>query len=268
MYSGSLLTRHSGNWIGAHQKFNKVAYRLLFGKIEIQKFPDLNAILHFEGDNGPDALKYKSSGRHEPSHFYDPVKGEGTVVDEIDNHYRELVRVLRNNDKVRAAFEASWLAHAITDGLTPAHHYPYEAELHELRSGELVKQLRDKMIIRGRTRTQTVRSTWKYIGAKGLITTHIHFELGVAAAVATWKGSTVIDRKLLETAYKHGPVAVFKRQARDIAGHALYEKFAKTGWTIGLARGVRRELAPKIATTIAIAWMAAYHAAQAAGNKK
>jgi hypothetical protein len=26
------------------------------------------------------------------------------------------------------AFQAAWLAHAVVDGLTPAHHYPYESE--------------------------------------------------------------------------------------------------------------------------------------------
>src|SRR5258708_39950832 len=126
MYSGLLITKHSGNWIGAHQKFNKIAYRLVLPEVDTKMFPSIDGILHFEGYNGPDGLKRKSAGHHEPSHFYDPLEGRGAVLAEIRNHYVLLVDALRKQDKVRSAFEASWLAHAITDGLTPAHHYPFE----------------------------------------------------------------------------------------------------------------------------------------------
>ena len=46
-----------------------------------------------------------------------------------------------------------------------------------------------------------------------------------------------------------------------IAGLSLYEKFYQTGWTAGLARSVRKVLAPTIAETIAIIWLLAYQEA-------
>ena len=72
MYSGWLLTNYSGQIIGAHQKFNRVAYRQLKLLQPELQLPALKLIQHFEGRNGPDGLKLKSPGHNEPHHFYDP----------------------------------------------------------------------------------------------------------------------------------------------------------------------------------------------------
>lgn len=48
----------------------------------------------------------------------------------IEDHHRNLCR--RSDNRQRAAFEAAWIAHAITDGLTPAHHYPLSDKIEEL----------------------------------------------------------------------------------------------------------------------------------------
>ncbi len=50
------------------------------------------------------------------------------LIELIKEHYKNLVKELQANNSERISFEAAWLAHAIVDGLTPAHHYPYEAE--------------------------------------------------------------------------------------------------------------------------------------------
>ena len=90
-----------------------------------RKFPSIDEILNFEGIRGPDGLKRKSPGVDEPEHFIIPDKDDGVLIGYIRNHHWNLVRALRRKDRERAAFEAAWLAHAITDGLTPAHHYPF-----------------------------------------------------------------------------------------------------------------------------------------------
>ena len=54
-------------------------------------------------------------------------------ADEWTQNNSDLRRAVKN-DKTRAAFEAAWLAHALTDGLTPAHHYPYQEAVSELMS--------------------------------------------------------------------------------------------------------------------------------------
>lgn len=56
----------------------------------------------------------------------------------IEDHIVNLTEALKADNYQRAAFEAAWMAHAITDGLTPAHHYPFEEKLEELR-GESIE---------------------------------------------------------------------------------------------------------------------------------
>ena len=135
MYSGSTLTNVSGNIVGAHQKIDRSARKVLSGLlIDNSLFPSKKLILHFEGKNGPDSAKAKLDGEHAPWHFYDPFDpDDGLLIEQIESHFEKLVKSLKGENKERSAFEASWLAHAIVDGLTPAHHFPFEAELEKLR---------------------------------------------------------------------------------------------------------------------------------------
>src|SRR5438270_11284163 len=132
MYSGSTLTNMSGRLMGAHQKIDRLARHQLEILFPHCRFPAAAEILHFEGGNGPDAIKRKSPAQNEPWHYLQPFDLKDTqLLDLIDHHYDQLVRALKKNDAVKAAFEAAWLAHAVVDGLTPAHHYPYEQKLVE-----------------------------------------------------------------------------------------------------------------------------------------
>ena len=135
MYSGLTLTRYSGCILGAHQRFDRVAFKMLHTlKKEEQFFPSIKQILHFEGKNGPDGIKRKSPGRDEPRHFYNPFDDEdASITVLIKEHYESLVKELRDKNGERAAFDASWLAHSIVDGLTPAHHFPYDEEVAKIR---------------------------------------------------------------------------------------------------------------------------------------
>src|SRR5688572_21960375 len=133
MYSGTSLTRVSGRVLGAHQKFDRVA-RSHLDKIATNSssFPKSARILHFEGNKGPDAIKLKSPSKDEPWHYFSPFDDDDSEIMElIVNHYHNLVKELQAGNEERSAFEAAWLAHAIVDGLTPAHHYPYEKAVEE-----------------------------------------------------------------------------------------------------------------------------------------
>ena len=95
--------------------------------------PTTREILHFEGNNGPDGIKRKSPSVDEPWHYIDPANpNDRALAGMINDHYVNLVQALRDANRVRAAFEAAWMAHAITDGLTPAHHYPLSDKIEEL----------------------------------------------------------------------------------------------------------------------------------------
>src|SRR5579863_8983752 len=133
MYSGSTLTKISGNILGAHQKIDRIARKQLEELLPGLHFPEISDILKFEGSDGPDGIKRKSPGKDEPHHYIDPFDISDTkLIDQLKHHYGELVQALKGTNDIRAAFEAAWLAHALVDGLTPAHHYPYEEKLKEL----------------------------------------------------------------------------------------------------------------------------------------
>jgi hypothetical protein len=271
MYSGTTFRTKSGRVMGVHQKIDRVAHRHITTHIpESSKFPAIHEILHFEGLNGPDGIKRKSPAKDEPWHYIDPNDPtDRAIVDMINDHIYNLARALRENNTERAAFEAAWMAHAIVDGLTPAHHYPLEEKLEELRGGEGLETRRttkDKLLLPGKTRRMQLRNNWEFWGAKGVMTTHLAFELGVATTIAPLRfEDSAPDDKEFERVANVGFETVFFDTLRVVADLKMYEEFAKVGWTRHLARETRNVLVPNIIRTVTLAW---YQAVQLAGHKK
>ncbi len=267
MYSGTTLTLYSGRILGTHQKIDRVARRHLQRLQPRNRFPLIRTILHFEGGNGPDAIKRKSPAKDVPWHFFQPFDEADTqLLVSIESHYEALVKALRKKDDVKAGFEAAWLAHAVVDGLTPAHHYPYEEKLVELMSGKPIDEratVKEKIIMPGESRSQQVKNTWKLWGGKGLFTTHFAFEWGVGTLMIPMKlrGSMPSADKLAE--FDALPLRVwFRSVAQDIARLELYDTFYKSGWTIPLARSIRRKLAPILVQSVTLVWYGAQREAQ------
>src|ERR1700729_1326936 len=196
MYAGSTLTTYSGRILGTHQKIDRVARRYLDRMLPGSSFPKISNILHFEGGNGPDAIKRKSPAQDEPWHYLLPFdKTDTQLLVLIDEHYRSLVAALSKQDQVRAAFEAAWLAHAVVDGLTPAHHYPYEEKLVELMSGRSIETrqtVKEKIVMPGETAGKQLSNNWKMWGPKGLFMTHTAFEWGVSVLMKPMKLRTAL----------------------------------------------------------------------------
>src|SRR5579859_304046 len=109
MYSGTTLTPLSGRVMGAHQRIDRLARRSLKRLLKHDAaFPTSKRILHFEGVNGPDAIKRKSPAQDEPWHYYSPFDEADTqLLELIGDHYDHLVGALRDHDEVRASFEAA-----------------------------------------------------------------------------------------------------------------------------------------------------------------
>jgi len=259
MYSGTTLTKFSGRLIGAHQKFDRVARSHLEKIVDDDSgFPAAGKILHFEGKKGPDAIKRKSPAKDEPWHFYSPFDDDDSqIIELIRGHYDRLVKELKEANKERSAFEAAWLSHAIVDGLTPAHHYPYEEKLEELWEGN--KDVRDtqlkKLVPPGATKRARAAKTWKYLGPKGLINTHTLYELGVATVLKPLSmGEAIPKAERLEEARELGPVELFKRAAREIAVLDMYTRYQKRGWSTKLIYDTRHRLCPTIAQTVTLVW--------------
>jgi hypothetical protein len=267
MYAGTTLKplKYFDAWLGAHQKLDRLAYRWLAEELlpADTLWPLRKQILRFEGIDGPDGIKRKTPGQDEPWHFYDPYDESDThIFEHICGHYERLVKALKAQQSTRAGFEAAWLAHALVDGLTPAHHYPYEQELMRLRGGHSLETRntpREKLLMHGDTVTEKLRNNWHMWGDKGLLATHLAFEWGVAIAMSTLRYGQVrkcIPAEIVAVS-SDTYIDFFKSQAKTIADLRLYEQFYATGWTPKLARQVRRHVVPQLVRTVGLIWQSA-----------
>lgn len=249
--------------MGAHQKINRIARKHLSKIIDSSNFPAIRMILHFEGKNGPDAIKRKSPAKDELWHYFDPFDDKDTrVIEIIKDHFYHLSNELKANNMERSAFEAAWLSHAIVDGLTPAHHYPYERELSKLRGGEGIDTrttIKGKLIMPGDTRREKIKNNWLMWGPKGLMTTHGLFEIGVASIIAPLSFSESVPSKNdIKKFQEIGVVDWFVHTAREIAILDMYKRYQQKGWTPKLAYDVRHKLCPLIINNVTLAWYSAY----------
>ncbi len=262
--------------MGVHQRIDKIARKKLAEIAPVRGyFPSAKDILHFEGLNGPDGIKRKSPGQDEPWHYINPKDPNDTeLIVHIENHIHNLTSALRVHDKQRASFEAAWLAHAITDGLTPAHHYPLEEKLIELRGGADLttrNSITKKILIPGSSKKDILRNNWEYWGAKGVMTTHFNFELGVATSIVTGRISNIEPTteeisQIITNGYREYYLSVLK----TVDDLHLYETFSRKGWTSKLASSTRKTLIPVIIKSVTLAWLACVLEARAgesnAGN--
>lgn len=265
MYSFGPLPKvgKSGRIVGAHQKIDRVARRHFEQYVSRSvKFPGIKTILRFEGINGPDGVKLKSPGVDEPWHFIDPHDPDDMTLREcITMHQKNLSAALERKDQIRAGFEAAWLAHAVVDGLTPAHHEPYDEIMAMLREerGDATS-VKEKFIMSGGgSAKQFVKNNWEYWGAGGVMTTHTLFEAGVATTIKTLKFEDAYPSSNDVVRLKNdGFLPLFDEALETVAGFKLYTAYKKRGWTRRIAQRVRYELTPIIIRTVILAWLAAY----------
>lgn len=259
MYAGITLSKRSGRIVGVHQKIDRAARRELNKIISKETyFPSIRGIIYFEGINGPDAIKHTNKSQDEPWYFIDPKKiGDRELVTIIGNHIHNLAKSLKKGNHVRAAFEASWLAHAVVDGLTPAHHYPLDNKIEELwgKSHHQRGSIKDKGLIRGASKRDTLSKNWQYWGAGGVMTAHVMFEMGVASAIAADKFKKCgPDQNDIVVLKKNGFESMYLDSVRRIYGLGMYDQFCKKGWTRSLAAETRKTLIPEIIKMVTLAW--------------
>jgi len=260
MYAGTTYGKKSGHLIGVHQRIDRVARRHLKALLKDKEtFPSAAEILHFEGNNGPDGIKRKSPSVDEPWHFIDPEKFEDTndVLQMIYDHQVNLARALKTNNVERASFEAAWMAHAIVDGLTPAHHYPLADKIEELfgMPHHERSSVKEKNIIKGHNRRDTLSKNWQYWGKRGIFMNHFMFEFGVATAILGNNfGKIVINDDDIAKLSKHGYLKTFEDIMVQIVKLGTYEEYSKNGWSRELAKTVRLELVPLIVEAVILGW--------------
>ena len=222
-------------------------------------FPDIKSILYFEGSRGPDGIKLKIPGRDEPWHFIDPAMftDSDPLLATIEDHIINLAAALKERNDTRASFEAAWLAHAVTDGLTPAHHDPLDDQVRDLRATDERKySIRSRVVMTGSgSRRKFVENNWRYWGAKGVMTTHTLFEAGVATTVKPLRfPDLLITSAQLEQLRSQGFTSLYSDMIRTIDTLGMYDEFKQYGWTRKLARQTKDELLPTIVSAVTLAW--------------
>lgn len=271
MYSGTTITRRAGRIMGTHQKIDRVVRRQLQPYIpSVVHFPSAREILKFEGLNGPDGIKRKNPKRDEPWHYINPDDPDDRqLLDLIKGHENNLIAALAGDNREKAAFEAAWLAHAITDGLTPAHHFPYRENLVSILGDDVDAQetLVKKIFKSGDTWREKLHNSYEYFkpNGKGLGSAHLYFELGVAMTVTPLRFADVkltrSDRSRVQSS--GGIVPLYLALVQKIHRFKMYDDFLDKGWTRRLARLTKDDLMPTIIHTVLLSWYyCAWRAAQ------
>ncbi|MDO4759490.1 MAG: hypothetical protein Q4A30_01755 [Candidatus Saccharibacteria bacterium] len=251
-------SKNSGKLMGTHQKLDRIARHALGRALSRQVyFPTSKEILAFEGMKGPDGIKRKSPGVDDPMHFILPDHDDGQLVTMITNHQYNLAHALTTDNHVRAAFEAAWMAHAVADGLTPAHHFPLSETAEQLMTEkEFIKifGVPVKGLMHGRNFLETARHNWLYWGADGFMSKHIAFEYGVMITTATLP-DRLFYPQLTSSDLQHVDLrAKFYQSLHTIANLDMYTRFCKGGWTADLALETKDILLPEIVKAIIFAW--------------
>lgn len=262
MYAGTTFYNASGNVAGAHQRIDRIAKKHLIRHIGRSPFfPSIRTILHFEGKNGPDGIKSKSPSIDEPWHFINPEAGmDDPLIEVLRSHMNNLTKALKEKDEVRAGFEAAWLAHAIVDGLTPAHHYPLAEKVEELwgKPHNERSSRKDKIMIKGVNYRDTVSKNWQYWGTGGVFTAHYMYELGFASSITMAKfGDINISDEDFAAVKSGGYLDYFLKSVKDVDNMGTYQEFMRVGWSAHLGRVARKDLAPLIIKNVCLAWYAA-----------
>ena len=118
----------------------------------------------------------------------------------------------------------------------------------------------------GSNSRERLRNNWEFWGAKGVMTTHFMFEMGISTTIAT-RGLHAARPSANERIHveRDGVRAIFVQAMHKIHHLKMYETFHKKGWTRALARQTTDELIPIIIRTVTLSW---YYAALKAHERK
>lgn len=265
MYSRATPFQKADKIAGTHQKIDRAA-RLTLRKILSKNptfskvhFPKIDEILVFEGNGGPDGIKTKSPGKDEPWHFVEPYGDLTPIKTYVENHLFNLSKALSEENYVRASFEAGWMAHAITDALTPAHQYPMTDKIIEIsgKKPEERDKIIKKMFLSGKNWRERLLNNWEYIGPKGVMSSHMLYEMGVATMITSIAAKKITNdptEEEISRILNGNFMEVFEEKIKWVADQKYYETYLEKGWTTSLARNTKSILLPEISKIVALGW--------------
>lgn len=264
MYSTTTLVKNSrfnGRYIGTHQRIDLAARHVLEEAITDDRcFPSGKEIIYFEGTRGPDGLKRKSPGEDEPSHMWSDSPDGRDVKKLIYDYRHNLVTALKACDREKAAREAAWMAHMVTDALTPAHHYPLGEEKKRLMTSDEMMTVFGapmKGLMKGRNWRETWKNNWQYWGFSGGMAQHISYEYGALMLVASIPIKKLIPKVNIEKFRQSDFKEEFLHAVERMKSLQIYEDFVAKGWTVNLVHKTRDQLLPMIIEMVALGWYSA-----------
>ena len=244
--------------VGTHQKLDRVARRFLNKFLdENVYFPSGKEIVYFEGMRGPDGLKRKCPSYPQPSHFILPKSDDKTLFFQVLNCQSNLKKALKEKNHERAAFEAAWMAHYLTDALTPAHHFPLSEAKEELMSDNEYFEIFGRPlrhIMRGDTPIKTVKNNWCYYGKNGHMTKHFFFEFKIAQIINPMKAKNLYPKLQKKDLENINLEKEFYKSVQKIYSLKMYDRYRELGWTGKLNQEAKKILLPEIIKLIVIAW--------------
>ena len=266
MYSRATPFQKADKIAGTHQKIDRAA-RLVLNNLIKQHFknqhvhfPSINEILRFEGNGGPDGIKTKSPGKDEPWHFVDPYGDLSQMFNYVENHLVNIAKALIEENYVRASFEAGWMAHAITDALTPAHQYPMTDKIIEIsgKTPEERNKIIKKMFISGENWRKRIINNWEYIGPKGVMSSHMLYEMGIATMISSTAAKKIAkspSEEDLKLVLNGDFFKVFEQKIKAVADKKYYDRYLHKGWTATLALETKKDLLPEVVSMVALGWL-------------
>ena len=265
MYSRATPFQKADKIAGTHQKIDRAA-RLVLNNLIKQHFknqhvhfPSINEILRFEGNGGPDGIKTKSPGKDEPWHFVDPYGDLSQMFNYVENHLVNIAKALKEENYVRASFEAGWMAHAITDALTPAHQYPMTDKIIEIsgKTPEERNKIIKKMFISGENWHKRIINNWEYIGPKGVMSSHMLYEMGIATMISSTAAKKIAkspSEEDLKLVLNGDFFKVFEQKIKAVADKKYYDRYLHKGWTATLALETKKDLLPEVVSMVVLGW--------------
>lgn len=254
-------SRFNGRYIGTHQRIDLAARHVLARAMAgDQYFPTGKEIIYFEGTRGPDGLKRKSPGEDEPSHMWSDSPDGQDIKQLIVDYRHNLISALRAQDREKTAREAAWMAHMITDGLTPAHHYPLGEEKERLMTSDEMMTVFGaplKGLMHGRNWRETCKNNWQYWGLSGSMAQHVSYEYGVLLLTATTPIRKLVPKVDMHKFRELDFQEEYAQAVEKMKSMKNYEEFLEKGWTVGLVYKTRDELLPMIIEMVALGWYSA-----------
>lgn len=151
------------------------------------------------------------------------------------------------------------MAHAITDALTPAHQYPMTDKIIEIsgKSPSERDKIIKKMFLSGDNWRERILNNWEYIGPKGVMSSHMLYEMGVAtmiSSMAAKKFALMPTNEEIQIVLDGNFMKLFENKIKWVFNQEYYKRYMEKGWTTRLAQETKYILLPEISKMVALGW--------------